>query len=404
MRIGIFSDAYKPLISGVVTSVVTLKEGLEALGHEVFVFCPSAPRQFMEDDKNVIRLTGVEIPTKALKGFKIIPWAKRYLPSIKKLKLDIIHIHTEFTVGLLGLVVGKTQKIPMVYTLHTSYQDYTHYVSKWMTKHMPSASKKIAGLINNHYTKYCDMTIVPSKKIYDKMFRLEHDGRFTIIPSGIELAPFYKENHNTEDVKKLRNELGLKEDEFTAIVVARVAKEKSLPDLVYAFNEFNKTYPNSKFLIVGDGPYRGELEAYIDQIGARRCVKTLGFVKHENVAKYYQVADVFLNASTTETQGLTYIEALAASLPIIVRYDDVFDSFVEDKVNGLFFNKTEELTEILKDIQTNKEILTTLTNNAKASVKIYSKEQYAKNASNLYLELIEENKVKQSIKKELFDY
>lgn len=399
MNIGIFTDAYKPLISGVVTSIVTLKEGLEALGHNVYIITPSAPRQMFEDDKNVIRLRGLSVPLKDLKDFKIVPMVSRYLPKLKKLNLDVIHIHTEFTVGLLGMSAGKRMQVPMVYTLHTSYQDYTHYISKFMSAHMPDLAKSMARLINNHYTKYCDMTIVPTKKIYDKMIRLDHAGRFKILPSGIDLKPFYKENHKAEDIKALKTELGIKDDEFVAIVVARIAKEKSLPDLVDAFTEFNKSYPKSKFIIIGDGPDKVNLDKHIENKQATHAIKTLGFIRHEEVARYYQVADVFLNASTTETQGLTYVEALAAGLPIIVRFDEVFESFVVNNVNGIFFNKTEELVEILKRVQEDKEILETLKKNAKDSVINYSKEQYAINAANLYEELIEENKIKLQLKK-----
>ncbi|VEU82213.1 alpha-monoglucosyldiacylglycerol synthase [Acholeplasma hippikon] len=399
MNIGIFTDAYKPQISGVVTSIVTLKEGLEALGHTVYIITPSAPRQMFEDDHNVIRLRGLTVPFKDLKDYKVVPLVKRYLPMIKGLNLDVIHIHTEFTVGLLGMSAGKHLKVPMVYTLHTSYQDYTHYISKFMSEHMPDFAKYLARLINNHFTKYSDMTIVPTKKIYDKMIRLEHAGRFTIIPSGIDLKPFYKENHKTEDVESLKASLGIKPDEFVAIVVARIAKEKSLPDLVDAFSKFNKKYPKSKFIMIGDGPFKVNLDKHIEALAAGHSIKTLGFVKHEEVAKYYQIADVFLNASTTETQGLTYVEALAAGLPIIVRYDEVFDSFVENNVNGIFFNKTEELYEILCRVQEDLSILETLKKNAKDSVINYSKEQYALNAENLYKELIAENKIKLELKK-----
>ncbi|WP_025725294.1 alpha-monoglucosyldiacylglycerol synthase [Acholeplasma granularum] len=394
MKIGIFTEAYLPLISGVVTSVVNLKEGLEALGHEVYIITPKAPKQKIENDPYVIRLPGIIIPRKSLKGFRLVPWVRRHLKKIKTLNLDMIHIHTEFSMGILGLAAVKKYKIPSVYTLHTSYQDYTHYVSKTLTYFVPNTTKVLAGLINNHYTKKCDMTVVPTKKIYDKMIRLKHDGRFTIIPSGIDLKPFYKETYTSEMVKNLKDKLGIKEDEFIAIIVARIAKEKSIKDLVDAFIEFHKAYQKSKFIIIGDGPDKAALDKIIENNHAKDYIQTLGFIKHSEVGLYYQVADVFLNASTTETQGLTYVEALAASLPIIVRYDEVFDSFVEDGVNGIFFNKTSELVSHLKRIQEQPEILKTLSKNARDSVLPYSKDTYARSMLKLYEELILENQLK----------
>lgn len=392
MRIGIFSEAYLPLISGVVTSVVNLKEGLEALGHEVYVITPIPAKDKHENDPSVIRIPGWIIPRKSLKGFRLVPFVKRYVKKMRKLNLDVVHIHTEFSMGKLGLAVAKKDNIPSVYTLHTSYQDYTHYVSKLLTRFAPNFAKKLAAKINNKYTKNCNMTIVPTKKIYDKMHRLKHDGEFTIIPSGLDLKPFYASSYTKESIKALKDELGIRPDEFVAILVARVAKEKSIDDLIHAFVAFHGQYSNSRFLIIGDGPDRPALQKLIDQYHANSYIQMLGFIPHAKVGRYYQVADVFLNASTTETQGLTYVEALAASLPIIVRYDDVFDTFVEDGKNGIFFNKNEELVEHLLHIIKNPDILKALSKNAKDSTKPYTKEVYAKNVENLYLELIEQQK------------
>src|SRR5690554_6432447 len=121
MRIGIFTDAYKPYLSGVVTSIKTLKDGLEDLGHEVFIITPFAPKQKLETDPTIIRLKGWIVPKKGLKDFRIVPFVQRHLKKIKVLNLDVIHIHTEFSVGSLGLYAGRKLNIPIVYTLHTSY-------------------------------------------------------------------------------------------------------------------------------------------------------------------------------------------------------------------------------------------------------------------------------------------
>jgi 1,2-diacylglycerol 3-alpha-glucosyltransferase len=399
MRIGIFTEAYKPLISGVVTSIVTLKEGLEELGHEVYIICPWGAKQKVETDPHVIRLRGLALPKKSLKGFRLVPWVSRFTSKIAKYNFDIIHVHTEFSMGSLAMSVKKKLKVPMVYTLHSSYQDFTHHVSKFMGKYYPKTSQNVAFWLNNRMTKKADMTIVPTKKIYDKMFRLKHDGRFTILPSGIDLNPFYKENHDPKEIEALKQKLGLKPGHFVAVLVSRIAKEKSIGDLIDAWIEYHDTDPDAVFLIVGDGPDKEALERYVKKHNAQSYIRFIGFIKHEEVCKYYQLGDIFLNASTTETQGLTYIEALAGSLPIIVRYDDVFDQFVEDRKNGIFFREKEELVQILKEIHANPDILKTLTENARPSVEKYSKEAYAQSAAKLYQQLIDEYKEKSSSKK-----
>ncbi|MFA5692829.1 MAG: glycosyltransferase [Acholeplasmataceae bacterium] len=393
MKIGIFTEAYSPLISGVVTSINNLKDGLEALGHEVYVITPYAPKQKYEFNPSVIRLKGFPIPKKSLKGFRLVFFTRRHLRKIKALNLDIIHIHTEFSMGRLGLHAAKKFNLPVCYTVHTSYQDYTHHISKFMTKFTPRLAKKIAFMINNKFTKKADITIVPTKKIYDKMINLKHKGTFTIVPTGIDLEPFYQENHKKEDVIKLREFYNIKDDEFVALLVSRIAREKSINDLVDAFTEFHKTNPKSKFYIIGDGPDKNLLDQHIKKLKANDFIITLGFITYDKVPLYYQMADVFLNASTTETQGLTYIEALAASLPIIVRKDEVFEDFVINNENGIFFEKTEELTEILLKVYNNG-TLKKLTENARDSVLKYSKENYAKNLESLYQDLIDKKQLK----------
>ena len=134
------------------------------------------------------------------------------------------------------------------------------------------------------------------------MLRLKHDGQFTIIPSGINLKPFYKASYTKVQVQALKDKLGIKEDEFVAILVARIAKEKSIGDLVQGFVKFYQSYPNSRFIIIGDGPDKHLLDKH-NLKKATKYIQTLGFVKHSEVGLYYQIADVFLNASTTETQG-----------------------------------------------------------------------------------------------------
>lgn len=387
MRIGIFTDGYAPLISGVVTSIVNLKEGLEELGHEVFIFTP-IPNKNKVVDKNVIRFKGFPLLKKSLKGYRLVFLPKRHLKTVKKYNLDIIHIHTEFSMGKLGRYASKKLNIPFVYTIHTSYQDYIHHVSKLMAYFIPKTSRKLAFKINNNFTKKAAMTIVPSKKIYDRMFKLNHDGSFTIIPTGIDLKPFYKENNDLEKINKLKESLKITDDLFTAVLVSRVAKEKSIIDLVDAFIDFNKEVSKSVFYIIGDGPSKDSLDSYIKKNDASSYIKTLGFVKYDEVPLYYQIGDLFLNASTTETQGLTYIEALAASLPIIVRKDDVFDDFVKEGENGLFFNESKELTNILLDVYHNRDKLNKLKQNARESVNKYSKENYAKSVLKLYQDIL----------------
>lgn len=385
MKIGIFTDAYKPLISGVATSISMLKEGLEELGHEVTIITMFPPdKKHIETDPSVVRLKGFKIPSKSLKYFRYSFRPKKLYKKVKDYNFDIIHIHTEFTVGKVGLRYLKNHNVPMIYTIHTFYEEYIHHVSKFMDKVLPKTSRKIVHNITKKYTTRARYTILPTNKVLDSANRLGYPGNFKIIPTGIELKPFYKETYDSNDIYSLRQSLGIVDNEFVYIIVARIAKEKTIEDLIYGFKKHLIEYPNSKFLIIGDGPAKKDLEKIIEKNKLSKNILMLGFVPWKEVGRYYQLADAFLNASTSETQGLTYIEAMASNLAMIVRYDNVLDGVIFDYENGIFFNTIDDLVSKMKLIRDDNALFNKLKDNSRNTVETYSKENYAKNVLALY--------------------
>ncbi len=391
MKIGLLSDAYYPITGGVSTSLLMLKEGLIKMGHEVYVITPTA-RGYKEYDKNdphMIRIKGVPFPLKGLRHFRFIPFVGRYFRKIKKLKLDVIHVHTEFSIGILGKKIKDRTKVPMVFTVHTMYEEYINYVSKTLNKFFHNKMRNNVIRLMNSYIKRAEVTIVPSNKTKDLMISYGINGNYEIVPTGIEMSRFYKKNYTDEQVLKLKESLGLK-DEFVCLYVGRISSEKSIDVLIKGFKKTN--YQNMKFLIVGDGPYMSELKALVKKENLENNVIFTGMISWDLVGLYYQLGDVFLNASLSETQGLTYIEALASGLPLIVKYDKVLENVVTNEYNGLFFHENEELPELINKLSQSKEISDKLKENAYKSVKKYSKEEYAKNATKVYEEAIEINK------------
>ena len=153
MRIGLFTDSYNPYVSGVSTSLFMLAEGLRKLGHEVFVITTTS-KGAKEYDKNypyIIRFKGIPIPKKGLKMFRYIPFTRRHLKKISQLNLDVIHVHTEFSMGGLALRFKKQNNLPLVYTVHTMYEEYLHFVSKILAKINP---KWMLPVLKNLMLKY----------------------------------------------------------------------------------------------------------------------------------------------------------------------------------------------------------------------------------------------------------
>ncbi|NMA04966.1 MAG: glycosyltransferase family 4 protein [Acholeplasmataceae bacterium] len=399
MKIGLFTDAYKPQISGVTTSLNMLAEGLIKEGHEVYIITvkTKGSKEFDIDKPYILRFRGIPYPRKGLEIYRFVPCVGRHVRRIKKKfpKFDVIHVHTEFSIGKLAYLYQKRTKTPMVYTSHTMYEEYLHYVGKRLAKMFRRPFMWIVKKMLKRYVKSSQVSIVPSKKILDLMNKYNIEGNYKIVPTGIDLEKFKKETYKEKDILKLKESLGLK-DEFVCLFIGRVSSEKSIDVLLKGFKELNNE--NMKFLIVGDGPYMGELKNLIKKLDLEDKVILTGMVNWEDVGLYYQLGDCFLNASISETQGLTYIEALAAGLPLLVKHDQVLEAVVTDGYNGLFFHEDDELQSLIERLKEDKKLKEELSKNALLSVKKYSQEEYAKNALETYEEAIKLYKEKQTNK------
>ena len=352
MRIGLFTDAYVPSVNGVVTSVETLKKALEQKGHTVYIVTVGQDSKTYDyDEKEKI--------------------AKQY-------------------------------NIPLVHTYHTMYKDYTWYVSRNI-KYFDLGCKKAVEYFSKFY---CDNTadafIVPTVKTYH-LFRDEYhyDKDIYIVPTGLDASRFYKENSDKLKVLKLKHELGYKRKDFVMLFVGRLAQEKNVP---FLFDIIEKTKnKNVKLLIVGYGPDEEKYKKEVKERGLEDRIKFTGKVAWVDMPNYYHVSNAFITASTTETQGLTVIEALAASLPVICIDDDAFKSVVVDNFNGRIFKDEKECLEIVEELSTNKLELENLTDKAEGSVKKYSLSSFADSVLEVYKVAITKHNKKQSLSTRLVE-
>lgn len=391
MRIGIFTDTYPPFINGVSTSVFMLKKALEKKGHEVYVVTLNTENIHYKFDENntVLRIPGVPIGIYDYRVSGIYPI--RAMNIIRKWKLDVIHSHTEFSMGTFARIISRQFNIPLVHTYHTMYEDYTHYITKG---YFDKSSKKIVEYLTLFY---CDKTanelIVPTKKTYD-LFKQKYevDKNIYIIPTGIEIERFYVENVDKKKVNSIKEKLKIKDGSFNIVFVGRLAKEKNVDLLLSAQKEIIKKNKNINLIIIGDGPDMEEYKGTSKKLGIDKNTFFTGKVPWEEVPLYYRIADVFATASTTETQGLTVIEAMAASVAPICIDDESFRNTVIDGLNGRIFKTEDEYIKIVLELSKDKKTLTQLQKQARLNAEVHSSKYYGESVLDVYKHAIEHKK------------
>lgn len=374
MRIGLFTDTYPPYINGVSTSIAMLKSALEKQGHEVFIVTVNADKLKYENEEKIIRIPGIPIGIYDYRLTGIYPL--RAIEKIRKWDLDIIHSHTEFGVGTFARLIAKQFNIPLVHTYHTMYEDYVHYITKG---YFNRSSKKIVEYLTKFY---CDKTatelIVPTKKTYD-LFKEKYkvDRNVHIVPTGIEVERFYREQFNRREIDQLRHKLGLEKDDFVILFVGRLGDEKSVNVLIEAQVSLAKTNPKCKLVIVGDGPDREKFDKLIIKLRLQNNVIMTGRVPWEEVPKYYMLASLFATASKTETQGLTVIEAMAASVPVIAVDDEAFRMVVVDGLNGNLFTNKRQYKKQVRELMNDPDKLKQMCKQARITADEHSSKYFA---------------------------
>lgn len=390
MRIGIFTETYTPYISGLVTSEVMLKHALEKLGHEVYVVTANLENfKYSYDEKErVLKIPG--IPTGIYDSRLTGIYPIKAIKKIKSWNLDVIHSQTEFAIGTFARIFGKQYGIPVVHTYHTMYEDYVHYITKgYFTK--PGIK------LVEYLTKfYCDKTvtelIVPTKKAYD-LFKEKYkvDRNIHIIPTGIEISRFYKENSKIQDIINLKRKLNINDTDFVILFVGRLAEEKDVEFLLESHEEIIKKHNNAKLLIVGDGPDINKYKELSIKYKIDNNTIFTGKVPWDDMPKYYQIADAFATASRSETQGLTVVEAMAAEIPVVCVDDDSFKIVVIDDLNGKLFKNKKEYVKIIDELIKDNKLLLRLGTQARISAEPYSSKYFAERVLEVYKKAVGPN-------------
>ncbi len=391
MNIAIFTDTYFPDINGVAASVHTLSQALRNRGHKVYVFTVSEPKEALAklaEDSSVFRFPSIPIvflkPHRAASPFSI-----RLIRLIKKYKIDIIHNQTEFFMGFMAMGAATSLRIPIVHTYHTMLSDYLHYIAKGKL-----ATPTMARSFSKSFCNLAAAVIAPTEKTQQFLLDCGVTKPIFVIPTGINLDPFRKSKYSIDKVNALKVRYHIDPSWPTVLCLGRIAKEKSIDQVVMQLPEIIRRVPEARLLVIGTGPFRDELEELALSLGVRDRIIFTGAVPYQEIGMYYQLGDAFLCCSTTETQGLTYYEAMAAGLPIVARNDDCIKKIIRDKEDGRLFDSTEQIPDLVAEVLTNKILASSYVKNAYDCVTSFSSEVFGARVEDVYLHTIDRKRIR----------
>jgi glycosyltransferase involved in cell wall biosynthesis len=324
MRIGLFTNNYRPLVNGLATSVATFARAFRAAGHHTSIVAPcypGAPRR----EPDVIRVPGLRAPTHHAYVLPL-PWGRGLARTIGGLDLDVFHAQHPLLLGGVALRAARRAGRPLVFTYHTHYECYAHYV--------PGPARLVAALAVRQavaFANRADLVVVPAPSLTRRLRAQGVRTRMAVVPTGVAIPPELAPDRR----RYLRQELGAAAGGPLCLHVGRLAREKNLPALLSAFALVRRQLPAARLALVGDGDERSSLQAACRRLGLARAVSFVGAVPHEVVHEYYQAADLFLFGSTSETQGLAALEALAAGLPVVAVSSDAATDLLAGTAAGV---------------------------------------------------------------------
>lgn len=386
MKILITSDLFFVETNGVVTSVRNLMDELKKCGHDVRVLSISNKMKSCKNgDVTLIR----SMPIKVYNGTRMpTSYRHKLIKELIEWKPDVIHSQCEFFSFGFARYISKKTGAPIVHTYHTMYEDYVGYV--FLIKRF---GRWVARKITKRLLENVDSVIVPTEKVKNRHIENGVRCEFNIIPSGIDLER-HKQRISSEERNQIRQRYGIAEDKTVLINLGRIATEKNINELIEYFARVSAKVPNALLMIVGDGPAREQLQKKVSDMNMSKKIIFTGMVPPAEVHKYYQSADIFVSASTSETQGLTYIEAAANSLPLLCRYDECLNNVIVQGENGFAYNDEDEFANALDVLLSSRDTLKVMGQRSEAIVQQFDKKIFAESVMRVYESAIENKKQK----------
>ncbi len=366
------------------TSVLNLKRGLEESGHEVRVLTLS--RNIHSHREGDVTFVGSVSASKLYPNARMkMTRARQLVKDIIDWRPDIVHSQCEFNGFHAARKIAEECGAPLVHTYHTVYEDYTHYFSP--SKRL---GKSFVKTLSRAILNKTDVVIAPTDKVEQLLRGYRVATPIVTVPSGLDFSRF-DDPDTAEKSLRIRHSLGIGDDKRVMVYLGRLAKEKNTEELIYLLKEEND--PDMMLVIVGGGPYGDKLEEFAEAMGVSDRIIFVGMVPPEDVVYYYRLGDVFVSASQSETQGLTYVEAMASGQAVLCKRDPCLDDLITDGVNGFMYTTKNEFSELIEKLFESEEYRRELGDAAAKSVReIYSIESFARSVLEVYESAIEKRK------------
>ncbi len=376
MKILLASDCYTFQTGGITTVVVSLEKGLRELGHEVKVLALSDRyKSYKEGGSYYLR----SLPFPDYPEHRFTFNLKD--PLVKELiewNPDIIHLHTEFTICRVAKHIARATNTPIVMTTHTDFE-YFNFGRFRNTRFVTMLGKSWGKGVYKEAVK----VVVPSEKTRGFAHLIPHKDKVIVIPNGIECER-YQKKLETDEKKALLDRYGFTQNGHTLVMVTRLSKEKNVIEIVRFFPSLLKEIPDAQLMLVGDGPDRKKLEKLCEETGIADHVRFSGRIPPFEVYKYYNIADVFVSASLFELHSMSYLEAMAAGLPLVCREDLSLRGVLEDGVNGYIYENEQEFVDGVSKLLKDKENWEKMHLGALARAEATDVSRFVENTLNLY--------------------
>ncbi|MFW5954179.1 MAG: glycosyltransferase [Guyparkeria sp.] len=383
LAIAMVTNNYLPFIGGVPISIDRLRRGLEQLAHRVMIIAPSYPDQD-ERDGNVVRVPACR-GIGPLQDFRLAnPLSPAIRHGLKGFEPDLIHIHHPFWLGRIAQWHARRLKVPTVFTYHTRLEHYSHFVPL----PGPLFRNLIAHTAIRRFANRCDGVIVPTESAEEYLRVIGVTSPIYVHPTGIDFDRIRQPA--PEAVARLREKHAIGDDERVLVSVSRLSKEKNIDFLVSAIDELRKHSDRPfRCLIIGEGDEHERLQARIDSLGLEPVVTLVGPVAPETIAHYYQLGDLFVFASKSETQGMVILEAMAAGLPVVAVRSSGIDDVVRNEFNG--FKTAEDIrpwVEAARQLLEDDELRDAMSDQAETTARRHAIDSFARNVSGTYAQVL----------------
>lgn len=385
LRVLITTELFLPLQCGVTTAILSEMKALEPFGDDVRVLSIINDEQSHYDEERKCYYIKATLPQFYKDSYSSLNTKDPLVKDIIKWKPDIIHSQSEFFSFFFALHISKKLNIPIVHTCHTDFVSYSfHFTSHfyktfdyWVSKVVPLLIKKARIIICSTDKIEALIKSYGVKQPIEKVF------------VGFDTLSFYRALDEREK-SKLMEKWNIKSSDHILITVSRLSREKSIDDVIRLFKKAQERIDNLKLLIVGGGSILGALKEEAKRLKIEDKVIFTDEIERSSVWKYYKIGEIFVGSSLSETQGLTYLEAMASSLPLVVKDDSVLSSYLIPGYNGFSFKSDDEYVRIIEMLIRDKEKRKEVGIRAKETSEKFSLKIFGEKLHNIFERVIKD--------------